>query len=221
MFMAIPKVSPEPDAKGIVGEINITSGGVFVEQDSLNRCEWCLDHPLATIYHDNEWGVPVHDDLKHFEFLTLEVMQAGLNWLMILKKRDNLRAVFDGFDYVKISSYKADRVQSMLDNPDIIRSRNKIESVISNARLFMELQKEFGSFDRYLWGYVNNKTIDHGLTELSAVPASNELSDQISRDLKKRGFKFLGSITVYAHLQAAGLINDHLVSCYRHEQLRA
>ncbi|MCX8130480.1 MAG: DNA-3-methyladenine glycosylase I [Clostridia bacterium] len=187
--------------------------------ESVNRCAWCLCHPLAVEYHDKEWGTPVYDEQKHFEFITLEVMQAGLNWLMILKKRKNLQEAFDNFDYNIIAGYNEEKIEKLLSDPGIIRSRKKIEAVINNARMYIKLQKEFGSFSNYIWSFVDNKPILDRRHSMGYIPVTTELSDRLSKDLKKRGFKFLGSTTVYAHLQAAGLVNDHLADCFRYKEL--
>lgn len=185
----------------------------------LNRCPWCGNDELYVKYHDEEWGVPVHDDRKHFEFLILESAQAGLSWLTILRKRENYRKAYDGFDPVKVAQYDEKKIEEMMNDPGIIRNRRKIESSINNARRFLEIQKEFGSFDNYIWSFVNYKPLWNHWTDISQVPARTELSDRISRDLKSRGFRFLGSTIIYSHLQATGLVNDHLVSCFRREDV--
>lgn len=185
----------------------------------LNRCPWCGNDELYVKYHDEEWGVPVHDDRKHFEFLILESAQAGLSWLTILRKRENYRKAYDGFDPVKVAQYDEKKIEEMMNDPGIIRNRRKIESSINNARRFLEIQKEFGSFDNYIWSFVNYKPLWNHWTDISKVPARTELSDRISRDLKSRGFRFLGSTIIYSHLQATGLVNDHLVSCFRREDV--
>ncbi|HHY65238.1 MAG TPA: DNA-3-methyladenine glycosylase I [Clostridiaceae bacterium] len=185
----------------------------------MNRCPWCGNDELYVKYHDEEWGVPVHDDRKHFEFLILESAQAGLSWLTILRKRENYRKAYDGFDPVKVAQYDEKKIEEMMNDPGIIRNRRKIESSINNARRFLEIQKEFGSFDNYIWSFVNYKPLWNHWTDISKVPARTELSDRISRDLKSRGFRFLGSTIIYSHLQATGLVNDHLVSCFRREDV--
>jgi DNA-3-methyladenine glycosylase I len=182
----------------------------------MNRCPWCGTDPLYIKYHDEEWGEPVHDDIKHFEFLVLESAQAGLNWLTILRKRENYRKAYDGFDPNKVAQYDENKLNELLQNEGIIRNRKKIEASINNAKKFLQIQKEFGSFDKYIWRFVDNKPAINQPQDISQVPATSELSDKVSKDLKARGFKFLGSTTVYAHLQATGIINDHLVSCFRH-----
>jgi DNA-3-methyladenine glycosylase I len=170
-------------------------------------------------YHDEEWGVPVHDDRKHFEFLILEGVQAGLSWLTILKKRENYRKAYDNFDVKKVSEYDEAKIEELMNNPDIIRNRRKIEASINNAKKFLEVQKEFGSFDNFIWSFVDNNVVKNHWKDLSEIPATSELSDKVSKELKRRGFKFVGSTIIYAHLQAIGLINDHLVTCFRYDQV--
>lgn len=182
----------------------------------MYRCPWCGNDELYRKYHDEEWGVPVHDDGKHFEFLVLESAQAGLSWITILRKRENYRQAYDGFDPVKVALYGEDKVNELLQNAGIIRNRRKIEASINNARCFLKVQEEFGSFDKYIWHFVNNKPMKNHWTELSQVPATSALSDKVSKDLKSRGFRFLGSTIVYAHLQATGVIDDHLTTCFRY-----
>lgn len=185
----------------------------------MNRCPWCGTDPLYIKYHDEEWGEPVHDDTKHFEFLVLESAQAGLNWLTILRKRENYRKAYDGFNPNKVAQYDENKLNELLQNEGIIRNRKKIEASINNAKKFLQIQKEFGSFNKYIWSFVDNKPVINQPQDISQVPATSELSDKVSKDLKARGFKFLGSTTVYAHLQATGIINDHLVSCFRHSSI--
>ena len=180
------------------------------------RCPWPASDPLMQRYHDEEWGVPVHDDRKHFEFLILEGAQAGLSWTTILRKREGYRAAYRGFDPAAVARFTEKSVARLLANAGIVRNRLKIESSISNARCFLAVQKEFGSFDRYLWGFVDGKPVVNRRTRLSQIPASTPLSDQVSKDLKQRGFRFVGTTIVYAHLQAVGVVNDHLVGCFRH-----
>jgi len=170
-------------------------------------------------YHDEEWGLPVHDDKKHFEFLVLESAQAGLNWLIVLKKRENYRKAFADYDLKKISKFNEKQIEKMMNNPGIIRNRLKIESAVSNIFPFMKIQKEFGSFDKYLWSFVNNKPVKNKFKSLKELPSKTELSDRISKDLKERGFRFVGSTVIYAHLQAVGIINDHLTSCFRYKKV--
>lgn len=186
----------------------------------MNRCPWCGDNELYVKYHDEEWGVPVHDDIKHFEFLVLESAQAGLSWLTILKKRENYRKAYDRFDPVKVAKYRNDKIEELMSNPGIIRNRKKIEASINNAKRFLEIQKEFGSFDNYIWAFVDNKPIVNQWKDISEVPANTPLSDGISKDLKRRGFKFLGTTIVYSHIQATGLVNDHIASCFRFNSLQ-
>ncbi|MBI9104251.1 MAG: DNA-3-methyladenine glycosylase I [Spirochaetales bacterium] len=186
----------------------------------MERCPWCGNDPLMVTYHDTEWGTPLHDEQRHFEFLLLECMQAGLSWSTILKKRENFREAFDGFDYHKVAVYREEKILELLNNAGIIRYRLKIEAAINNANRFMAIQKEFGSFDKYIWGFTGGKPVDNGLKTSEEMPVISDLSDEISKDLKKRGFKFVGSTTIYAHLQAIGVINDHLVNCPRYEEVQ-
>lgn len=183
---------------------------------NLNRCPWCGTDELYVKYHDEEWGVPVHDDTKHFEFLVLESAQAGLSWITILRKRENYRKAYDNFDITQIAKYDENKFNELIQNPGIIRNRKKIEASINNANCFLEIQKEFGSFDKYIWNFVNNEPVIHNWNDISEVPATSELSDKVSKNLKSRGFKFLGSTTIYSYLQATGIINDHLTSCFRY-----
>ena len=179
----------------------------------MNRCPWCLINDLETKYHDEEWGVPVHDDQKQFEFLMLEEMQCGLSWDIVLKKREIFRSCFDNFDYDKVDEYDQQDIDRIMNTPGMIRSQRKIEAVIGNARCVQKIREEFGSFSDYLWGWTDGKILLYKGHELGNIPAKNELSDKISKDLKKRGMKYLGSITVYSHLQASGIINDHIKEC--------
>lgn len=185
------------------------------------RCAWVSDSPIYIRYHDEEWGVPVLEDDKMFEFLLLETFQAGLSWITILNKRENFRAAFDQFDYKKIALYGDVKFEELISNPGIIRNKAKISSAINNAQQYQIVQKEFGSFCKYLWSFVDGKTVQNEFTKSSDVPPITDLSDRISKDLKKRGFKFIGSITIYAHLQATGLVNDHLKSCFRYKELNS
>jgi DNA-3-methyladenine glycosylase I len=184
------------------------------------RCPWPTGDPLMQRYHDEEWGVPVHDDRKHFEFLVLEGAQAGLSWSTILRKREGYRAAYRGFDPNVVARFTARSIARLLADPGIVRNRLKIESSVGNARAFLTVQQEFGSFDRYLWGFVDGKPVVNRWTELSHIPASTPLSDRVSKDLKQRGFRFVGTTIVYAHLQAVGVVNDHLTSCFRHPRNR-
>lgn len=179
------------------------------------RCPWCGDDELYVKYHDEEWGVPVHDDLKHFEFLVLESAQAGLSWITILRKRENYRKAYDGFDPVKVANYNNNKIEELMSNPGIVRNRKKIEASVNNAQRFLEIVDEFGSFDKYIWSFVDNKPIINQWNDISEVPSKTHLSDEVSKDLKKRGFKFLGSTIIYSHLQATGLIDDHLIYCFK------
>lgn len=183
------------------------------------RCEWA-GTPLLSAYHDEEWGVPVHDDHILFEFLILEGAQAGLSWETILRKRDNYRRAFDNFDPEIVARYGEEKVEEFLGNPGIIRNRLKIAAAIRNAQAFLAVQKEFGSFDRYIWGFVGGKPIQNKWNGLQDLPATTEQSDAMSSDLKRRGFKFVGSTICYAFMQATGMVNDHTVNCFRYAQLR-
>ena len=184
------------------------------------RCEWSGKDPLYQAYHDIEWGVPLYEDDKLFEFLILETFQAGLSWITVLRKRENFRIAFENFDYTKIAKYGAIKENNLLQDAGIIRNKLKIKATISNAKAFMAIQKEFGSFSKYIWGFIDGKPIQNRFDELSELPAKTKLSDTISKDLKNRGFKFIGSTVVYAHMQATGMVNDHLVSCFRHKQVQ-
>ena len=177
------------------------------------RCGWCEKDDIYRNYHDEEWGKPVDDDETMFEFLVLESFQAGLSWYTILKKRENFAEAFDQFDYKKIANYSEDKVEELMNNAGIIRNRLKILATINNAQRFQEVQKEFGTFSKYIWNFVDGEPIVNHPKTLSEVPATTQISDALSKDLKKRGFKFLGSTVMYAHMQATGLVNDHLVSC--------
>ena len=197
----------------------MTVAHVNLFQKHMQRCEWPADDPLMITYHDEEWGVPVHDDIRHFEFLTLEAAQAGLSWRTVLHKREGYRAAFAGFDPVKVARFNAARVEKLLQNPGIIRNRLKVESTINNAKQFLKVQEEFGTFDAYIWGFVNGAPIVNRWTSLKQIPGTSKESNALSKDLKKRGFKFVGSTVIYAHMQAAGLVNDHLVHCFRHGEV--
>ena len=178
------------------------------------RCAWCEKDDLYRNYHDQEWGKPIYDDETIFEFLILESFQAGLSWYTILAKRENFRAAFDYFDYQKIAQYSEEKVEELIQNTGIIRNRLKILATINNAQKFMEAQKEFGSFSKYIWGFVNHQPIINRPKTLKEVPATTEISDALAKDLKKRGFKFMGSTVVYAHMQATGMVNDHVENCF-------
>ena len=179
------------------------------------RCAWCEKDDLYRDYHDNEWGNPVYEDDKLFEFLVLETFQAGLSWYTILKKRDNFRKAFDQFDYKKIAQYGDAQIERLMQDAGIIRNGLKIKGTITNAIAFMETQKEFGSFSNYIWGFTDGKPIDNNPKTSKDVPTVNEISDALSKDLKKRGFKFVGSTVVYAHMQATGMVNDHVEECWK------
>lgn len=183
------------------------------------RCDWPKKDPLYLNYHDKEWGVPVYDDAKLFEFLILETFQAGLSWITVLKKRENFRKAFDNFDYQKIANYGDQKFDELIENAGIIRNKLKIKATISNAIAFMEVQKEFGSFSKYIWAFVNGKPIVNQWKNMSEIPATTEISDRLAKDLKKRGFKFVGSTVIYAHMQATGMVNDHIISCFRHTEV--
>ncbi|MFZ9002463.1 MAG: DNA-3-methyladenine glycosylase I [Robiginitalea sp.] len=183
------------------------------------RCGWCIGDPLYETYHDREWGVAVRDDATLFEFLLLETFQAGLSWITILRKRENFRKAFDGFDYQKIAGYGPDKVASLLENPGIIRNRLKILSSITNAQAFIKIRREYGSFSDYFWAFTDGKRIVNEIGDYRLAPATSPLSDHISNDLKKRGFKFVGSTVVYAHMQATGMVNDHEITCFRYGEV--
>jgi DNA-3-methyladenine glycosylase I len=196
---------------------NFFEGNILLKEKI--RCPWPVNDPLYIEYHDKEWGAPVHDERKHFEFLVLETMQAGLSWHIILKKRENFRLAFDGFDPRCVARYDERKIQSLLNDAGIVRNQLKIRAAVNNANRFLEVQKEFGSFDAYLWGFVNGKTVQNRRRRLKDLPARTPLSDRVSLDLKKRGFRFTGTTVIYAHLQAVGVVNDHLTGCFRHREL--
>ena len=184
------------------------------------RCEWAGNDPLYIDYHDKEWGVPLYDEDKLFEFLILETFQAGLSWITILKKRENFKEAFDKFNYKKIALYNEDKIEELLNNPGIIRNKLKINATISNAKAFMEVQKEFGSFSKYIWAFTGGKPIVNKFEKMSNLPANTVLSETISKDLKKRGFKFVGATVIYAHMQATGMVNDHETECFRYKEVQ-
>ena len=186
-----------------------------MKPESVRRCGWVGSEPLFRTYHDREWGVPVHDDRLLFEFLILEGAQAGLSWITILKKRDAYRAAFAGFDPEVVAGFDGAKVAELLANPGIVRNRLKVESAISNARSFLKIQEEFGSFDTYQWRFVDGSPIRNAWRSVKEVPSSTPVSDAMSRDLKRRGFRFVGSTICYAHMQAVGMVNDHTVDCFR------
>ncbi len=186
----------------------------------LQRCPWLdLDKPDYVAYHDREWGVPVHDDRKHFEFLTLESAQAGLSWYTVLRKRTNYRNAFAKFDPAKVARFSATKVEQMLQDPGLIRNRRKISAAVENARHFLAVQDEFGSFSAYIWRFVDGEPIVNEFRTLADLPAISRESDALSKDLKSRGFKFIGSTVIYAHMQATGMVNDHVLDCFRRRQI--
>jgi DNA-3-methyladenine glycosylase I len=190
-----------------------------MNSNSKIRCEWAGSDPLMISYHDTEWGVPVHDDNKLFEFLILEGAQAGLSWSTVLKKRENYRKAFDHFDPQKITRYNSEKVQVLLTDPGIIRNRLKIAAAVLNAKAFLMVQQEFGSFDKYMWQFVHNKPIKHAYRSLSEIPAKTIEAERMSKDLLKRGFTFVGPTICYAHMQAVGMVNDHLLQCFRYNEV--
>lgn len=182
------------------------------------RCSWAGDLPIYVEYHDNEWGRPEHDDRKLFEMLVLEGMQAGLNWITVLKKREAFREAFDGFDPGKVALYREAKIQELLENKGIIRNRLKLNAAVTNAKAFLEIQEAYGSFDAFIWAYVDQTPVRNHWERMEDIPATTPLSDQISKDLKKRGFKFVGSTIVYAFMQATGMVNDHVKDCFMYEE---
>jgi DNA-3-methyladenine glycosylase I len=186
---------------------------------TLTRCPWCTSNPIYINYHDTEWGIPVHDDQKLFEFLILEGAQAGLSWLTILKKREGYNKAFSNFEVIKVARFSEKKIEKLIQNPQIIRNKLKIRSAVSNAQNFIKIQEEFGSFSNYSWQFVDEKPIVNKWKELKNIPANSKESDRFSKDLKNRGFKFVGSTIMYAYMQAVGMINDHLVSCFRYKEL--
>ena len=185
------------------------------------RCGWCVGDPLYEAYHDQEWGVPVYDDQTIFKFLILETFQAGLSWITILRKRENFREALDDFDYKKIACYSEAKLEALLQNPGIIRNKLKVKATVSNAQAFIEIQEEFGSFSKYIWSFVNHKPVQNSVKIYKEAPATTAISDALSKDLKKRGFKFTGSTVVYAHMQATGMVNDHEVDCFRYAEVKS
>lgn len=184
----------------------------------VERCGWSVNGDEQYIaYHDEEWGVPVHDDRKQFEFLTLESAQAGLSWATVLRKRENYRRAFADFDPEKVARFTAKRIEQLLADPGIIRNRLKVQAAVTNAQNFLDVQEEFGTFDKYIWGFVGGQPIRNTWESTKQVPATSKESDALSKDLKSRGFKFVGSTIIYAHMQAVGMVNDHLVTCFRHK----
>lgn len=183
------------------------------------RCGWCAGDDLYEAYHDQEWGVPAKDDGTLFEFLILETFQAGLSWLTILRKRKNFEMAFDNFDYKKIAKYDETKITSLLQDAGIVRNKLKIRAAVTNAQAFLRVQQEFGSFSTYIWGFVDGKPIKNSVKNYKDAPANTEISDALSKDLKKRGFKFIGSTVIYAHMQATGMVNDHEINCFRYNQV--
>jgi DNA-3-methyladenine glycosylase I len=188
-------------------------------KNNKQTCSWPKGDSLLIKYHDTEWGVPLHNDKKLFEFLILEGFQAGLSWLTVLKKRENFRKAFDTFDFNKVAKYDQRKINALLQDSGIIRNKLKIESAITNAKAFIDVRKEFGTFNKYIWNFTGNKPIHNEFESMKEIPAKTELSDLISKDLKKRGFKFVGSTIVYAHMQATGMVNDHITSCFRYKEI--
>jgi len=185
----------------------------------MKRCDWCLGDAIYESYHDKEWGVPVHDDRTLFEFLILEGAQAGLSWITILKRRPGYRKAFENFDPAKVARFTSKRVERLLQDPGIIRNRLKVHAAVQNARAFLKVQEEFGSFHKYQWQFVEGQPLRNRWRRLKEIPARTEISDRFSKDLKQRGFSFVGSTILYAHMQATGMVNDHLVDCFRHRQV--
>ena len=192
---------------------------LYLDFMEKKRCGWCIGDPLYEKYHDQEWGVPIFDDRLLFEFLILETFQAGLSWITILRKREHFGKSFDAFDYYKIAAYDSLKEEELLSNPNIIRNRLKIAATIQNARAFLAIQKEEGSFSNYIWSFVSGKPVINKYKKLDEIPAFTPLAEKISKDLKKRGFKFVGPTIIYAHMQATGMVNDHLVNCFRHSEV--
>jgi len=186
----------------------------------MKRCEWCEGDLLYIKYHDKEWGVPVHSDRKLFEFLILEGAQAGLSWITVLKKRSAYRAAFDKFDFNKISTYKESKIQSLLNNPGIIRNKLKVRAAVKNAHAFLKVREEFGTFNKYIWQFTKHKTIHNKWESIKTIPVNTDISDHMSKDLKNRGFTFVGTTICYAFMQAVGMINDHIVDCHRYHELK-
>lgn len=184
-----------------------------------HKCGWCIGDPLYEAYHDEEWGVPVFDDATLFEFLILETFQAGLSWITVLRKRENFRNALDNFDYKKIALYQQPKLDSLLQDAGIIRNKLKVKATVTNAQAFMKIQDQFESFSKYIWDFVDRKPIKNSFENYKDAPANTPLSDAISKDLKKRGFKFVGSTVIYAHMQATGMVNDHEVNCFRYNEV--
>jgi DNA-3-methyladenine glycosylase I len=208
-----------PLVKKISFRYSLTGNFYMKQEKTFRRCKWVSDDPLYISYHDTEWGVPLHDDRRLFEFIILEGMQAGLSWITVLRKRKNYRKALDKFDYKKIARYDKEKIDVLLHDAGIIRNRLKIASIVQNARAFLAVQKEFGSFDSYIWQFVNNKPIQNGFKKLSEIPPRTDISDAMSKDLKKKGFNFVGSTICYAHMQATGMVNDHTTDCFRYDEI--
>lgn len=187
----------------------------------MERCPWCGSDPLYVAYHDEEWGSPVHDEARHFEFLLLETQQAGLSWITILRKREAYRRAFAGFVPEKVARFGPAKIEALLGDPGIVRNRRKIEAAVTNAKAFLAVREEFGSFDSWIWSFVEGRPLVGKWKTPAEIPTTTELSDKVAKELKARGFAFVGSTTIYAHLQAIGVVNDHLRSCFRYEELRA
>lgn len=186
---------------------------------SVNRCPWPSNDPLMIEYHDLEWGVPLHDDRKLFEFMILDAFQAGLSWKTILYKRENFRKAFDNFNASKIAAYGTEKINSLLTDPGIIRNKAKVNAAVQNAKCFLKIREEFGTFDSYIWQFTGNRTISNNFAEVNEIPSRSKESDEMSADLKRRGFGFAGTTICYSFMQAAGMVNDHLISCFRHDIL--
>ena len=192
---------------------------MYTLKNQKYRCGWCANNTLYEAYHDEEWGVPVKNDAKIFEFLILETFQAGLSWITILRKRENFRAAFDNFDYKKIAEYDEAKITSLLADAGIVRNKLKVRATVTNAQAFLKVQEEFGTFSRYIWNFVDGEPIKNRVQNYKDAPANTPLSDALSKDLKRRGFKFVGSTVVYAHMQATGMVNDHETKCFRYNEV--
>ena len=217
-------MSQNVDALGLMIYTSVRPVGILIQKieecmRELQRCPWCGTDPLYLHYHDKEWGSPVHDEQLHFEFLLLETMQAGLSWRCVLGKREAFRLAFDDFDVKKVAAYTEAKIDSLMQNPGIIRNRRKIEGAVKNAQAFIRTAEEFGSFDAYIWSWTKGRPLVNRWSSMKEVPAVSSLSDRVAADMKKRGFSYVGSTTIYAHLQAIGVINDHLESCFRWKEL--
>ena len=189
--------------------------------ENQKKCAWCIGDPLYEAYHDTEWGVPVTEEQRLFEFLTLETFQAGLSWITILRKRENFKAAFDSFDYNKVAAYGPKKIEALLQDAGIVRNRLKIEAAITNAQAFLKTQEKEGSFAAYMWGFIENRPIQNAFTAIHEIPATTALAEKISKDLKQRGFRFVGPTVIYAHMQATGMVNDHEKGCFRYAPIKA